>query len=115
MPNNSLHIGFSFKDEKDLPWIPSKFAPGIEVKNLGKANGQAIQLVKFSPGASFPAHTHTDPEFLYVLEGEVFQNGVKLTAGCSATAAAGSIDETFVSPNGCLFLLFYGETTLRQD
>lgn len=115
MPNNDLLSGFSLKDEKELPWIPSKFAAGVEVKNLGKANGRAVQLVKFSPAASFPSHTHTDAEFLYVLEGEVFQNGVKLTAGCSATAAAGSVDETFVSPNGCLFILFYGETKLRQE
>jgi len=102
--------GIVFSDEKHLPWIPSKFADGVEVKNLGKADGRAMQLVRFKPGASYPSHTHTDCEFLYVLNGEVFQNGVRLTAGCSVAASAGSIDETFISPNGCLFLLFYGKT-----
>lgn len=98
---------FIFKHERDLPWIPSKFADGVEVKNLGKANGRALQLVRFRPGASYPSHIHRDCEFIYVLEGEVFQNGHRLTAGSSTAASAGTLDETFVSPAGCLFLLFY--------
>lgn len=102
---------FTFKDEKDLPWIPSKFADGVEVKNLGKANGRAFQLVRFQPGASYPSHIHSDCEFIYVLEGEVFQNGQRLTAGSYTVASAGTVDETFVSPTGCLFLLFYSVLT----
>jgi len=98
---------FFFRNGNDLPWIPSKFANGVEVKNLGKANGRALQLVRFAAGASYPTHLHTDCEFIYVLEGEVFQNGTRLTAGCSTAATAGTTDETFTSPNGCLFLLFY--------
>jgi anti-sigma factor ChrR (cupin superfamily) len=99
---------FIFKDNKDIPWVSSKFADGVEVKNLGKANGRALQLVRFQPGASYPAHVHSDCEFIYVLEGEVFQNGQRLTEGCSTVASVGTVDETFVSPAGCLFLLFYG-------
>lgn len=71
-----------------LPWTPSKFAQGVEVKNLGKANGRAMQLVRFQPGASFPAHLHTEVEFLFMLEGEVLQNGHKLHAGWSSVAPA---------------------------
>ncbi len=100
--------GFLFMDQADVPWVASKFAPGVEVKNLGKADGRAMQLVRFQPGACFPTHTHTEPEFLYVLEGEVFQNGQRLVAGCSTVASAGTVDETFFSETGCLFLLVYG-------
>jgi anti-sigma factor ChrR (cupin superfamily) len=99
---------FIFKDEGDLPWIPSKFADGVEVKNLGKANGRALQLVRFQAGASYPSHVHHDCEFIYVIEGEVFQNGRRLAVGSSTVASTGTLDETFVSPTGCLFLLFYG-------
>lgn len=108
MGNTPKVEGFIFEDEKDLSWIPSKFAKGVEVKNLGKANGRALQVVRFQPGASFPPHVHIDCEFIYILEGEVFQNGKRLTAGCSTVASAGTRDETFVSPSGCTFLLFYG-------
>lgn len=108
-PKNKNQIPeFIFRDDKDLPWIPSKFADGVEVKNLGKANGRALQLVRFQAGASYPSHIHNYCEFIYVLEGEVFQNGRRLMAGSSTVASAGTMDETFVSPTGCLFLLFYG-------
>jgi hypothetical protein len=55
-------------------------------------------------------HTFNDCEFIYVLEGEVLQNGHLLTAGSTAVASAGTVDETFVSPTGCIFL-FYGVLT----
>lgn len=106
--NKSSIPQFDIKDDRDVPWIQSKFADGVEVKNLGKANGRALQLVRFNPGASYPTHIHNDCEFIYVLEGEVFQNGHRLIAGSSTVASAGTVDETFVSPSGCLFLLFYG-------
>ena len=102
---NDAGPDFIFNCHTDLPWIPSKFARGVEVKNLGRANGRAMQLVRFSPGASFPAHLHTDVEFLFMLEGEVLQNGQRLRAGWSTVAPAGTYDRQFVSPSGCTFLL----------
>ncbi len=98
---------FIFTCHVDLPWTSSKFAPGVEVKNLGKANGRAMQLVRFQPGASFPAHLHTDVEFLFMLEGEVLQNGQRLRSGWSTVAPAGTYDTQFMSPSGCMFLLMY--------
>jgi len=105
---------FIFTRHADLPWTTSKFAEGVEVKNLGKANGRAMQLVRFQPGASFPAHFHTDVEFLFMLEGEVFQNGQKLNAGWSTVAPAGTYDTEFISPSGCMFLLMYALSTSER-
>ncbi|TCS33065.1 ChrR-like protein with cupin domain [Paucimonas lemoignei] len=102
---------FIFICHADLPWTPSKFTQGVEVKNLGKANDRAMQLVRFQPGASFPAHLHADVEFLFMLEGEVLQNGHKLHAGCSTVAPAGTYDTEFISPSGCTFLLIYALST----
>lgn len=102
---------FIFTDHTHLPWIPSKFAQGVEVKNLGKANGRAMQLVRFSPGACFPPHLHTDVEFLFMLDGEVLQNSHSLRAGWSAVAPAGTHDTQLVSPSGCTFLLVYALST----
>ena len=108
---NAPELDFIFTCHDDLPWIPSRFASGVEVKNLGKANGRAMQLVRFQPGASFPAHLHTDAEFLFMLEGDVFQNGQKLRSGWSSVAAAGTYDTYFMSPTGCTFLLVYALST----
>lgn len=111
--NDSEH-GLIFTCHADLPWIPSKFAQGVDVKNLGKANGRAMQLVRFQPGASFPAHLHTDVEFLFMLDGEVLQNGRKLYSGWSTVAPAGTWDTQFISPSGCTFLLIYALSTSER-
>lgn len=108
---NDSAPNFIFTCHSDLPWCTSKFAYGVEVKNLGKADGRAMQMVRFQPGASFPAHLHTDVEFLYMLEGEVFQNGQRLSPGWSSVAPTGTSDTQFTSPSGCTFLLVYALNT----
>lgn len=104
---------FIFVNQDELPWTPSRFASGVEVKNLGKANGRAMQMVRFQPGASFPSHLHTDVEFLFMLEGEVFQNGHRLLTGWATVAPAGTMDTEFVSPAGCTFVLVYSLSTSK--
>src|SRR5215203_4564840 len=59
-----------FADSESTPWRASTFAAGVEVKDLGAANGRAMQLVRFPPGTVFPVHKHAGPEFVYILEGE---------------------------------------------
>ncbi|MEX3919582.1 cupin domain-containing protein [Paraburkholderia sp. BR10872] len=103
----SLAPGFSGIDSASLPWVPSRFAPGVEVKNLGKADGRVMQLVRFAAGATFPDHRHTGPEFIYMLEGEAVQNGRRLTAGYVGIAERGTVDAGFHSDTGCVFLLVY--------
>jgi len=101
--------GFSFTDSNATPWRQSTFAQGVEVKDLGTADGRSMQLVRFAAGTSFPVHTHAGPEFVYLLEGEAFQEGQRLTAGWASTAESGTVDKLFHSPNGCLFLTVYSE------
>ncbi|CAE6783331.1 MULTISPECIES: cupin domain-containing protein [Paraburkholderia] len=98
---------FSRRDSEAVPWQRSAVAPGVEVKNLGTADGRAIQLVKFAPGVTFPDHFHTGPEFIYMLEGEAVQNGEVLSAGWVGIASAGTIDHGFRSETGCVFLFIY--------
>ena len=99
--------GYSFVDSHSIAWRKSTFAPGIEVKDLGTSDGRSMQLVRFEPGTSFPLHTHTGPEFVYLLEGEAVQEGQPLLPGWAATAASGTVDSNFHSPTGCVFLTVY--------
>lgn len=98
---------FIFTDSEAMPWQNSKYAKGVRVKNLGKANGRAMQLVQFEPGATFPTHEHKGPEFVFLLEGDAVQNDCRLTAGWAAVAEQGTIDANFRSDGGCLFLFHY--------
>lgn len=101
--------GFSFVDGETAPWRASAFAAGVEVKDLCAADGRAMQLVRFHPGAAFPLHEHAGPEFIYVMEGELIQNGRRLGRGWASVASAGTVDRDVRSETGCLFLIVYSE------
>jgi anti-sigma factor ChrR (cupin superfamily) len=89
----------------DLPWRSSTFAPGVFVKDIGTTDGWEMQVVRFTPGARFPIHTHERPEFLFVLEGELIQAGRRLGRGWASIGSAGSVDEDVHSETGCVFVL----------
>ena len=100
---------YFFTDAASIPWRASAYAAGVEVKDLGTANGRAMQLVRCGPGVTFPTHHHVGPEFLYILEGEAIQNGQRLGPGWAGVAESGTIDEHFRSEAGCVFLIVYSE------
>jgi quercetin dioxygenase-like cupin family protein len=56
-------------------WKPSS-VPGVSVKVLRRdaATGESTALVRFEPGARFPAHNHPAGEEIFVVEGD-FQVG----------------------------------------
>jgi anti-sigma factor ChrR (cupin superfamily) len=100
---------FQITDSNSIPWRKSSFAAGVEVKDLGTADGRAMQLVRFAPGTSFPLHVHGGPEFVFLLEGEAYENDRPLQPGWALVAAAGTTHENFHSPSGCVFLTVYSE------
>jgi anti-sigma factor ChrR (cupin superfamily) len=100
---------FSFTNADDISWRPSSFATKVHVKDLGIADGRAMQLVRYEPGARFPAHRHDGPEFIYVLEGELLHHGKRLGPGWASVAPAGTSDEDIRTETGCVFLTVYSE------
>ena len=99
--------GYQFTDIERVAWRKSTFADGVEVKDLGSADGRSMQLVRFAAGAEFPLHRHEGPEFIYLIEGVAIQGGQTLSAGWASVAAAGTTDANFHSPTGCMFLTVY--------
>jgi anti-sigma factor ChrR (cupin superfamily) len=89
----------------DLPWRPSTMAPGVSVTDIAVTAGWEMQLVRFEPGARFPVHTHEQPEFLFILEGELVQAGRRLGRGWASVASPGSVDADVYSEAGCVFVL----------
>ncbi len=89
----------------DLPWRPSTKASGVFVKDIAVTDGWEMQLVRFEPGARFPAHSHESPEFLFILEGELVQAGRRMGPGWASVASAGTVDEDVCSEAGCVFVL----------
>ena len=89
----------------DLPWRPSTMAAGIFVRDIAVTDGWEMQIVRLEPGARFPSHTHESPEFLFILESELVQDGRRLGPGWASVASAGSVDADVHSETGCVFVL----------
>jgi quercetin dioxygenase-like cupin family protein len=64
------------------PWKPSS-VPGVSVKVLRRdtVTGESTALVRFEPGARFPAHNHPAGEEIFVVEGDFQVGRHRLTSG----------------------------------
>ncbi len=109
MATHRIMGGYQFNGANSVPWRKSAFAEGIEVKDLGAADGRSVQLVGFAPGDSLPLHRDEGPAFIYLLEGEALQQGHRLSTGWAAVASIGTMGANFHSPAGCMFLTVYAD------
>ena len=71
------------------------------MKMLGAADGRVIAIFKFEPGFAGGTHHHDEPEFSYVLDGEIVSNGVAMAAGHAYAAETGTTHSEFRTDNGC--------------
>jgi anti-sigma factor ChrR (cupin superfamily) len=84
-----------------------KVAPGIECKLLASDDERqrVSMLVRLSPGASYPAHTHAGIEELHLLDGELWIDARKLSPGDYNYGAPGASDQRVWSETGCTCVL----------
>lgn len=92
----------------DLPWEPSP-TPGIERRYLVRDEtlGFATTIVRYAPGASFPAHSHPGGEEIFVLEGTFADEHGKYPAGSYLRNPPGSRHHPY-SPDGCVIFVKLG-------
>jgi hypothetical protein len=99
---------YIISDSNAASWQPVENLPGVEIKSLGAANGQAMELFRFAPNTPFPEHVHKGPEFVYMLEGRARLSGQWLETGWSSIGETGTVDEDFLSGgSGCVLLAVY--------
>ena len=82
-------------------------APGISCKllaNDGEAN-RVSMLVRLSPNAEYPPHTHAGVEELHLLEGELWIDDRKLHPGDYNRGEPGGSDHRVWSETGCTCVL----------
>jgi len=95
----------------ELPWEPSP-APGIERRYLSRdeEKGLVTSIVRYASGASFPAHTHSAGEEIFVLEGTFADENGTYPAGTYLRNPPGSRHHPF-SPDGCVIFVKLGHLT----
>ena len=99
---------YIFNNSSSLDWQTVPGLAGVEVKPLGTANGQTMELSRYAPNIAYPAHVHAGPEFVFLLQGSARLAGQWLYSGWSSAGEAGTVDEDFLSgEDGCVFLAIY--------
>ena len=89
-----------------LPWRDFPDAPGVRYKVLRhhpERRGITL-LLRFEPGADYPAHRHPEGEEYYVLEGSLDDGGRTYGAHTYVYHPPGSVHRP-VSPDGCVLLV----------
>jgi anti-sigma factor ChrR (cupin superfamily) len=82
-------------------------APGIFCKLLATdwERDRVSMLVRLAPGAAYPPHSHAGVEELHLLDGELWIDDRKLSAGDYNKAESGTADRRVWSETGCTCVL----------
>jgi anti-sigma factor ChrR (cupin superfamily) len=97
-------------------WQPLR-APGAFIKLLSfnRETGYAVVLGKLEPGTHYPAHTHTGPEELYMLSGDLKVGDYVLHAGDFHHSDPGTYHADNYSEHGCTLLAIISSQDVLQQ
>lgn len=109
-PVLTLEGGLLFARTAQIPWQPGRTA-AIESKILFRDADRSYStcLVRMEPGATYPAHRHTDTEELYLLDGDLLVSGILMHRGDYCRAEPGSVHSDISTHGGCLFISMASE------
>ena len=82
-----------------------QIADGIEIRLLHKTDDARSFLVRMAANTSLECHEHSQNEESYVIEGEVWLQGILCHAGDYHYAKAGSQHEKIHTDKGCTLLV----------
>lgn len=97
--------GITISHGEELGW--RKLTRGIDVKTLYTDTDRRYRsvLLRFAPGAKLFKHRHPKMEEVFVVSGEVWIHGLRMSVGDYCRADADSIHEESYSDNGCVVFI----------
>ena len=100
--------GWDIKKFDDEEWVSWSGAAGdARAKILGVADGFYITLVEAQPGYEGSPHVHEYPEFNFIVDGSVRNQGQMMVRGDAYAAAPGSSHTDFATESGATYLLVF--------
>ena len=99
--------GFQFTRPADQAWQPTPF-PGVRMKllSINRETGYWFVQIELASGGRFPEHDHDGTEDLYLLSGDLHNEGRVLGPGGFIHAEAGTHHGELYSPAGCVALVY---------
>ena len=110
----SRNSGFKMVPACDEIGWQKLLIPGASIKllSIDEARGHAVVLGKLEPGAKYPAHTHSGPEEVYLLSGDLHLGEHTLKAGDFHHSDSGTSHGINYSVEGCTLLAVISLTDL---
>jgi quercetin dioxygenase-like cupin family protein len=99
--------GWDIERSDELDWVPWGSRGDARAKILGSAEGFTVALVEAEPGYRGDPHVHEHPEFLYVVDGSLRNQGQEMKAGDGYAAAPGSSHTDFESGSGATYISIF--------
>jgi anti-sigma factor ChrR (cupin superfamily) len=106
LPVPPARPGFHFIGPNDGDWMPTPI-PGIRMKvlSVNRETGYWMVKAELAAGARFPHHDHRGAEDLYIVSGDLHNEGRILGPGDFLHAEPGTDHDELYSPSGCVALL----------
>jgi quercetin dioxygenase-like cupin family protein len=99
--------GWDIARSDELEWVPWGSRGDARAKVLGSADGFTVALVEAEPGYRGDPHVHEHPEFLYVVDGSLRNQGREMKPGDGYAAAPGSSHTDFESGSGATYISIF--------
>ena len=99
--------GWDVRRFDEVDWIAWGSRGNARAKVLGVADGFHVVLVEAEAGYEGGPHDHTHPEFFYLIEGDVRNQGDKMSTGDGYAASVGSSHTEFVTLSPARYLTVF--------
>ena len=99
--------GWDIVHSADTDWVPWDSGEWARAKVLGSADGYVVALVEAKPGYTGQPHPHLFPEFFYLIEGSVRNQGRLMEQGDGYAAAPGTHHDDFTTETSATYLIIF--------
>jgi uncharacterized protein len=99
--------GWDIHSADAADWVPWGTTGDAKAKILGTADGHLVAYVEADAGYRGDPHEHGYPEFFYLIDGTVRNQGRQMVAGDGYAAATGSTHADFATETGAKYIIIF--------
>jgi quercetin dioxygenase-like cupin family protein len=99
--------GWDIKALDEVEWASWGSGGKARAKVLASGDGFYLAFVEAEPGYVGDPHAHSHPEFLFVVEGSLRNQGRLMTKGAAYVAAPGSTHADFATDTGATYISIF--------
>jgi uncharacterized protein len=99
--------GWDIHEADATEWVPWGTTGQAKAKILGFADGYMVAYVQADAGYRGDPHVHDNPEFFYLIDGSVRNQGRRMVAGDGYAAASASTHADFETDTGATYIVIF--------